>query len=173
MDDKFRLSLGQAQQIEFAFQRNNWNASDVHQLCKGDVLSFLKPYLHHEPPRVEKDNEKVSIPVLELSRLKEIEEKYHDLCDRVNASADVAKDILEESVRNIFTKQAFKQIGAPTNSVNSIVFVLGTHGIKKIGQLVRMSKSDLHYEYLGPITIGYIEAVLHAHGLRFGMFPQQ
>lgn len=44
-NDTFALSIGQAQQLEFAFQRNSWTAADVHKLCSeytlGRVLMWL------------------------------------------------------------------------------------------------------------------------------------
>ena len=41
-NDSFNLSLGQSQQLEFAFQRNGWTTEEVHELCKGDVLAQIK-----------------------------------------------------------------------------------------------------------------------------------
>jgi hypothetical protein len=44
-NDKFALSIGQAQQLEFAFQRNEWTAADVHKLCEKDMLAVVKVLL--------------------------------------------------------------------------------------------------------------------------------
>lgn len=49
MTDSFALSIGQAQQLEFAFQRNGWTAADVHRLCQGEVLASVKEFLNQKP----------------------------------------------------------------------------------------------------------------------------
>jgi hypothetical protein len=44
-NDQFALSIGQAQQLEFAFSRNDWTPADVHKLCEGETLGRVKSFL--------------------------------------------------------------------------------------------------------------------------------
>lgn len=44
-NDQFALSIGQAQQLEFALNRNGWTSADVHKLCEGETLGRVKSFL--------------------------------------------------------------------------------------------------------------------------------
>lgn len=44
-NDKFVLTQGQGQQLEFAFRRNGWTEAQVHQLCKGDLLGLVRQFM--------------------------------------------------------------------------------------------------------------------------------
>ena len=48
MSNMFTLSIGQAQQLEFAFARNDWMSHDVHKLCSGDTLKKVLAFLNDE-----------------------------------------------------------------------------------------------------------------------------
>lgn len=45
MYDKFTMSVGQAHELEMAFDRNGWNATEVKKLSKGDFLTQVRQVL--------------------------------------------------------------------------------------------------------------------------------
>lgn len=49
-NDEFGLSIGQAQQLEFAFRRAGYTAKDVQNLCKDSVLLQVKIWLSEGQP---------------------------------------------------------------------------------------------------------------------------
>jgi DNA-directed RNA polymerase alpha subunit len=42
MTDTFVMSVGQAHELQTAFRRNGWSASEVKKLCQGDILARVK-----------------------------------------------------------------------------------------------------------------------------------
>lgn len=49
-NDEFGLSIGQAQQLEFAFQRAGYTTRDVQDLCNDSILSQVKIWLREGRP---------------------------------------------------------------------------------------------------------------------------
>jgi hypothetical protein len=51
-NDKFILTQGLGQQLEFAFRRNGWDAAQVHTLCQGDLLGLVRQFMlkPNDPP---------------------------------------------------------------------------------------------------------------------------
>ena len=45
MSDKFQMTVGQAHELDMAFDRNGWSAADVKELSEGNILTSVRNVL--------------------------------------------------------------------------------------------------------------------------------
>ncbi|MEO6536147.1 MAG: hypothetical protein ABIT47_00505 [Candidatus Paceibacterota bacterium] len=169
-NDTFTLSLGQAQQIEFAFRRNGWSAEDVHKLVSKDTLAKVLLFLKDDCEYVVPEGMRL-VSKEQATRLAEIQEQSLEAALRRWS---------DYSIEQVFTLEVTAQVGASSklratflNSMKESREVDKKYGYPKvstIGELVRLDDYNiLRRHNLGRKALAYARQVLATKNLQLGM----
>lgn len=172
-NDTFTLSLGQAQQLEFALRRNGWAAADVHRLVAKDNLAKVLNFLNHGcqypvPPGMQ---------LLTDTQVARLEAFERELAPALGApDYEKLKQYADTPLQEVFTLEMTNRLGFMKAWRTRFLGVMAQGyapdiaPVSTIGQLAAMSYLELmRTPGVSKKTADIVRQVLATIGLDLGM----